>query len=100
MADRAKTIPELPVSTALNSTDLFVIVVDPTNTANTKQITASNVFGNSALDLSANSLILAERSTPANSSITVTKGSIFFDDSYIYVATANNTLKRIELTSF
>jgi CTP:phosphocholine cytidylyltransferase-like protein len=108
MADRAKTISELPIATSLSGDELFVVVDDPSGTANTKQITLNNIFANSTANvtlanasvLSANTLITRNKQTPANSTITVTKGTILFDDDYLYIATDNNTLKRIALTSF
>lgn len=38
--------------------------------------------------------------TPANSSVAVTEGQVMHDSNYLYVATANNTLKRVLLESF
>lgn len=39
--------------------------------------------------------------TPANSAaLTVTQGTIWFDSTYVYVAVANNVVKRASLTSF
>lgn len=36
----------------------------------------------------------------ANNSLVVTQGQIFVSNGYLYVATANNYLKRIALTTF
>ena len=94
MSDRAKKISELTALTAPAAVDLLVIVDDPTGTPITKYVTVGNLFGNS----SANVVIF--NSTPANSTITVKKGTLIFDSDYLYVATANNTLKRIALTAF
>ena len=47
----------------------------------------------------ANSFVMAIQ-TPANSSFTSKAGQLFADSDYLYIATANNTLKRIALTSF
>jgi hypothetical protein len=40
------------------------------------------------------------RLTPANSSITVPEGFTCYDDTYFYIATSNNVLKRITLEVF
>ena len=94
MSDRSKKVTEL---TALNTPageDLLLIVDDPSGTPTTKKVTVSNLFGNVAAN------VVIYNNTPANSTITVKKGTIMFDTSYIYVAVANNTLKRVGLNSF
>lgn len=47
----------------------------------------------------ANSFVIAIQ-TPANSSFTSKAGQLFADADYLYIAVANNTLKRIAFTSF
>ena len=108
MADRAKQISELPTTTSVAANATFVVVDNTTAVANTKQISANNLFNNSSFNvtlsntaiLSANTIIIRNNQSPANSTITVSKGTIFFDTNYLYIAVANNTLKRILLTSF
>jgi hypothetical protein len=94
MSDRAKKISELSALTAPAGDDLLVIVDDVSGSAVTKKVTVANFLGNS----SANVVIF--NATPANSSISVKKGVIMFDSSYLYVAVANNSLKRVALSSF
>ena len=94
MSDRAKKISELSALTAPAAVDLLVIVDDPTGTPITKYVTVGNLLGNSSAN------VVIYNATPANSTITVKKGTLMFDTSYLYVATANNTLKRIALTAF
>ena len=94
MSDRAKKISELSALTAPAAVDLLVIVDDPTGTPITKYVTVGNLLGNAAAN------VVIYNSTPANSTITVKKGTLIFDSDYLYVATANNTLKRIALTAF
>lgn len=94
MSDRAKKITELSALTAPTADDLLVIIDDVAGTPITKKVTVGNLLGNT----SANVVIF--NSTPANSTITVKKGTILFDASYLYVAVANNTLKRVALSSF
>lgn len=38
--------------------------------------------------------------TPANSTVNCNFGQLFFDSNYLYIATANNNLKRVALTTF
>ena len=95
MADKAKKISELTALTAPAGEDLLVIVDDPTGTSNaTKKVTVSNLLGNSAANVAIRNV------TPANSTITVQQGTIFYDNTYIYIATSNNNLKRFSLSSF
>jgi len=94
MSDRAKKISELSALTAPAGVDLLVIVDDPSGSPVTKKVTVADLFGNSSAN------VVIYNATPANSTITVKKGVIMFDSSYLYVAVANNSLKRIALSSF
>lgn len=109
MADRAKKISELVALTAPSNDDLLVIVDDPSGNATTKQVTVSNFLNNAAANvtvgdtyyLSANNFVIRRRTTPvASSGTSDLQGSIWFDTNYIYVATANGTIKRAALSSF
>ena len=109
MADRAKKISELTALTQPSTDDLLVIVDSPANNAVTKQVTVQNFFNNAAANvtvsntyyLSANNLIVRRKQTPVTSSGTSDlQGAIWFDNDYIYVATANGTIKRAALSSF
>lgn len=94
MSDRAKKITELSALTAPAGDDLLVIVDDVSGTATTKKVTVANLFGNSTAN------VVIFNATPANSTITVKKGTLLFDNNYIYIATSNNNLKRVSLSSF
>ena len=109
MVDRAKKISELVALTAPSNDDLLVIVDSPANNAITKQVTVSDFFNNAAANvtvgntyyLSANNFVIRRRATPvASSGTSDLQGSIWFDTNYIYVATANGTIKRAALSSF
>lgn len=94
MSDRSKKVTELTALTSPAGEDLLLIVDDPSGTPTTKKVTVSNLFGNSTAN------VVIFNTTPANSTITVKKGTLMFDSSYIYVAVANNLLKRVGLNSF
>jgi hypothetical protein len=94
MSDRSKKVTELTALTTPAGEDLLLIIDDPSGTPTTKKVTLTNLFGNSSAN------VVIYNATPANSQITVKKGTLLFDSSYLYVATANNTLKRITLDSF
>jgi len=94
MSDRSKKVTELTALTSPAGEDLLLIVDDPSGTPVTKKVTVSNLFGNSTAN------VVIYNVTPANSTITVKKGTLMFDSSFIYVAVANNTLKRVGLNAF
>lgn len=94
MSDRAKKVSELTELTAVTGDDVLLIIDDPSGTPVSKKVTVANLLGNSSAN------VVIYNATPANSTIPVKKGTIMFDSSYLYVATANNTLKRISLSSF
>ena len=71
-----------------------MIVDDPSGTPTTKKVTVANLLGNSAAN------VVIQNVTPANGTITVTKGTIMFDSSFIYIATANNVIKKVALSAF
>ena len=85
MADEAKTIDELPELTRPNETTVLVVNHTSNGITNTYQLAVTNLF---------------IANTPANSTITITKGTVLYDTSYLYLAVANNTLKRVSLSSF
>lgn len=76
--------------------DLLLLLVNPSSSPNTRSITV----GNFQKVTRANTLIISYKATPANSTPTIEQGTIFFDDNYLYVATSNNTLKRLSLSAF
>jgi len=108
MADNAVTISDLPTLAAPNANTVLVVNHTVSSVVNTYQISTNNFFSNVAANvtlvntavLSANTVILRNNQTPATSTITVTKGTILFDSNYLYIAVANNSLKRVALSSF
>jgi hypothetical protein len=117
MADQK--VSQLPLLTSPASEDLVLIIDNPNGTPSSKSITLKILFGNipantsivGTLDVSGNStfsqvkitgdaITVQASRTPANSTISIAKGTIFWDSSYIYVATANNVVKRASLQSF
>lgn len=80
--------------TAPTGDDLLVIVDDPAGSPVTKRVSVQNLLSNSSANVAIRNI------TPANSSITVKAGVMFYDANYLYIAVANNTLKRVALSSF
>ena len=108
MTNRAKSIPELPLMTAAASDDLL-IVVDSSAANTTKRSTVATVLAagsNANLTLSdtavlsVNNIVVRKFGTPANSNISVQQGTVFFDADFLYVAVADNVLKRVPLGTF
>lgn len=114
----ATKISELTAATTMAAADLIPIVADPSGSPATKKITLSNFYANvvvtakfsntvtlaanvsSSASFTANNLFISYNATPASSGDTVSSGKIWFDTNYVYVAVANNTIKRITLSSF
>jgi hypothetical protein len=94
MTDNAKKTSELATTNNAVANDRIVILKDPSGTPLTRTIKVSDLLGNSAAN------VVIRQSTPANSTITVKEGTLLYDNNYLYVATANNTLKRVALNSF
>ena len=88
--DRAQQLTDLEEITSCSPTDILYIVTDPTSNANASFSISVAALGNS---------IITEN-TPANSTLTVNQGTIYYDSNYIYLAVTNNTLKRLGLSSF
>lgn len=108
MSDRAKKITELTESPTLASTDYFVVVTDTGTTPVTKKIRVENVLNSSNANitlantqvLSANNLIIRDDRTPVSSTDTISKGKFFFDSGFLYIAVADNLIKRVPLNTF
>lgn len=90
MANNSIKLSQEPVVTTVNPTaDRLVLVANASGNASLVTVPVANIYTN-----------IQVANTPANSSPTVGQGFIFTDGTYLYVATANNTLKRVALGSF
>jgi len=61
-------------------------------------ITVANLYSNTIL--SASKFVFIQNTTPANSSANSIINNFWSDGNYIYVATGNNSIKRVALSSF
>lgn len=110
MADRAKKISELTALTGPSADDLLVIVDSPSSNAITKKVTVGTFLNNTAANvtvsntyyLQANNVLVSRQVSPATSNAlpSAVKGTFWFDENYIYVCTANGTVKRSALSTF
>lgn len=86
----------------INVASIVVLTANDTIFVNSnnsvRQAFANEIFSNSNIEVA--TLLIGNNSTPANSSSNAEQGMVWFDASYIYVATANNVIKRVSLSSF
>lgn len=71
-----------------------------TTISGTKVTVSANATFSGNSVFATNEIVITTSQTPANSTITVTKGTMFWDNNYLYVAVSNNVLKRATLASF
>jgi len=84
-----KTSALTPASTLAN-TDLLVVVRSPNSSPTTNTVTLTTLRS-----------VMTIPYTPANSSaLTVLGGTLLYDSTYLYIATANNIVKRVSLSTF
>lgn len=93
----------LPVVNVVTSNDRFLIVTNTAGNAVLSAVSANNLLGNSNVSIivaASKDLVINKSNTPANSTISVTPRSMWFDDNYLYIAVANNEIKRVALENF
>jgi len=95
MTERAKKITAFPALSGPNGNTYLVVAHTAANgVTNTYSLALTTLLGNSAAN------VVIRNATPANSSISVSQGTLFYDNTYLYIATANNVLKRVPLDNF
>lgn len=115
----AVKVSELPKATNASRDDLLIIIDSPAGGAVTKNITVKDFFSNVSTTVMFNNTVSFSNTFTANTSNTYfsnvhfsysqtptssvfpgDKGQIWFDNDYIYVAVANNFVKRVAVSSF
>lgn len=103
---------QLPSVTAATGDDFLILVNDPQGSPVTTKISVGNFYSNVTVNVTfsetlratgnvyANNFHITNSVTPAYSTVAVEKGKIWFDQDYLYVAVANNDIRRVALTSF
>jgi hypothetical protein len=109
-----------PTANTIAIGDYLIFTDDPGGSPNTVNITYGNFFANVQANvsfsntvtfdanvavgdddyLSANSLRITDMSTPSTNSDVVEGQKVWFDANYIYIAVANNTIRRVAMTDF
>lgn len=92
-------ISKLPTANSVSANDYIIVLTNPTTHAETEKTLLSTLFSNVNI-ISVNNLIVANNYTPASNSVTMTKGTLFFSNTHLYVAISNNVLRRIALETF
>ena len=102
MSSLTKKTSELDPVASLAAGDRVLAVT--TSSANTQTVTVdvSDFLANTNLPHKPAQLVVRDTTVaPANStSMVVEKGRVWFDANYVYVATANNVVKRAALSTF
>lgn len=104
MAESGKKIKDYPSLTTTTGNTRFVV----SEAGNTYNISLSVMFANCVSNtsfsnsayVSIQNLVIRRANTPANSTISVPERAIWADNNYIYVAIANNNIKRAVLETF
>lgn len=105
MAELTRTTLQLPIqNSVVSAADRVVFIYSAANSsAQTSSITIQHLFANTPnLQVAAANLNLTlVGSDPADSNATsVTAGQFWFTNSYIYVAVANNYVRRVAIADF
>ena len=95
-----KKVSELTSATAIEANNLLLVITNTETIPESQNITVQDFFANVNV-VSANTITVFSSNTPATSnSLNVGQGVVFYDSNYLYVAIANNNVKRVALSSF
>ena len=88
MAGQESKITEKPSANTFRANDSLICI----SNGSVKLVNTDVLFSNLTIKTST--------STPANSTANAKAGTIWYDSNYLYIAVANNTIKRVSLNSF
>lgn len=94
-------IDEFPAATSVSANSRMLILQANTTSGNT-EIKLANVsaFFANVTSVKVTNFVIGNISTPSNSTMNVSQGTLWFDSNYLYFAVANNSIKRVALSSF
>jgi hypothetical protein len=97
MADEYRAVSNLATISVLSANDKLIVCLSngAVRTANTR-----SAFSNTSSPTVIGNLQFANNATPLSSAVSCSLGQIWADDQYIYVATADNFIKRVALSAF
>lgn len=90
----------MPCNTSISAT---FTVSGKTTLANTlaQKLTVTGPTALGQTTFQSNGIVITTSLTPANSTVAaITTGKFFYDANYLYIKVANNTIKRVALSSF
>ena len=90
MTDNSKKVSDLPQAANVASTDRVVVLRDPSGTPSVRTV-PFNIF-------SAN--ITLSNTVPSTATSNGIAGTIAYDGTHLYVCTATNAWKRVDLTTW
>lgn len=91
---------DLDVQTNVSSDDYIVMVNDYDGVPTTVLVSVPTLFSNTSINVHVGNVYFDYHATPAASNDTVAWGKVWFDSDYLYVATGNNEIKRVELSTW
>lgn len=102
VATKVTTTGPVTIGNTLNVTSNTVLsgnvyLTSPVLISGSMTVTTNATYSQT---LTANQIIINDRRTPANSTIDITAGTLFYDNTYLYIAVSQNLIKRIQLVSF
>jgi hypothetical protein len=90
---------DIPAVNSVSSNAYVIVTTEPGgNNAQTHNVSVHNLLANSTHDVKAANLYVTFNTTPANSTANCIRGQFWYDDDYLYVAIANNSIRRIAWT--
>lgn len=90
MADNSKKVSELPTAANVASTDRILVLRDPAGNPSVRTAALSTISAN----------LVLSNTVPEIANSAGIAGTVRYDANYVYVCVANNTWKRVSLTSW
>ena len=94
MTGESKRLVDVPTVNSIFNTDTVFV----TSGGAVSQAPPASLYSN--INFQVATVLVGNNYTPSNSTINVAQGTLWFDSTYLYVAIANNVLKRLTLSSF
>jgi hypothetical protein len=101
--DLNQFLRQIPANTVIKAT--MTVMGNTTLQGSNTVVSANlNITGKTimrAAQVSSNGIVITNKLTPANSTVSgIPAGKFFYDNNYLYIRTANTVTKRIALSSF
>lgn len=90
----SKRLVDVPLANSIATTDTIIVVANGA----ISQSNTTTIFAN--INVHVGTVVFSNTATPLSSTANVVQGTLWFDSNYVYVAVANNVIKRSALSSF